>query len=328
MRAGRGFGRAEVGRGVGLALIGSLACAPSAPDELPPDSFAFGVFGDGPYYAWEQGPFLRVLRDVASSEVEWLIHVGDLLWYPCSEAEYEKRRDRLDGLGVPVVYTPGDNEWTDCHEARPGGYEPLDRLEALRRIFFADPLRSLGARQIALESQASDDRFGEFVENARWSHGGFVFATAHIVGSSNGMDPWPGRTGEHDDAVERRTDAALAWLDDTFRAARRNSARGVVIAIHGNPGLDPTYALHGFDRWLDALRGHVSAFDGPVLLVHGDSHTQRVDQPLLDADGRPYPNFTRAETYGSPEIGWVRVVVDTVVGRFVSFEPRLMRGYW
>jgi hypothetical protein len=36
-------------------------------------------------------------------------------------------------------------------------------------------------------------------------------------------------------------------------------------------------------------------------------------------------NFTRLETFGSPDIGWVRVVVDTVAGRVVEFEPRLMR---
>jgi hypothetical protein len=304
------------------------ACGPAPPEPLPEGSFAFGVFGDGPYYAWERGPYRRVLRDVAESDVEWLIHVGDILWYPCSDAEYEKRRDQLDELDVPVIYTPGDNEWTDCHEQRPGGYEPLDRLESLRRIFFDDPLRSLGGRPIALESQGSDDRYGEFVENARWRYRGFVFATAHVVGSSNGMDPWPGRTEEHDEAATRRMDAALAWLDETFEEARRDSALGVVIAIHANPGLDPEFPRTGYERWLDALGRNVSSFDGPVLMVHGDSHTQRVDQPLLDDHGEPYPNFTRAETFGSPEIGWIRVVVDTVERRFVSFEPRWMRGYW
>jgi hypothetical protein len=64
-----------------------------------------------------------------------------------------------------------------------------------------------------------------------------------------------------------------------------------------------------------------------VLLVHGDTHDQRVDQPLVDASGRPYPNFTRLETFGSPRIGWVRVVIDTVSGRFARYEPRLVRGW-
>jgi hypothetical protein len=37
-------------------------------------------------------------------------------------------------------------------------------------------------------------------------------------------------------------------------------------------------------------------------------------------------NFTRLETFGSPDIGWVRVVVDSVAGRVVEIEPRLMQG--
>ena len=36
---------------------------------------------------------------------------------------------------------------------------------------------------------------------------------------------------------------------------------------------------------------------------------------------------TRLETFGSPDIGWVRVVVDSVSGEF-SFEPRIMRRWW
>lgn len=67
---------------------------------------------------------------------------------------------------------------------------------------------------------------------------------------------------------------------------------------------------------------------GPVLLIHGDSHHQRVDQPLKDDVGRTYENFTRLKTFGFPDTGWIRVVVDTVAGRFVEFEPRVMRGWW
>lgn len=65
-----------------------------------------------------------------------------------------------------------------------------------------------------------------------------------------------------------------------------------------------------------------------MLLIHGDSHTHRVDHPFLDEHGVPYPNFTRLETFGSPDIGWVRVVVDTLAGRIARVEPRLIRGWW
>ena len=66
---------------------------------------------------------------------------------------------------------------------------------------------------------------------------------------------------------------------------------------------------------------------GRVLLIHGDSHIQRVDRPFRDSTGTPYPNFSRIETFGPPEIGWLRVVVDTLQGRVVEVEPRMMRGW-
>lgn len=299
---------------------------PSA-DPLPPNSFAFAVFGDGPYSPSEREPWRRVLAEVRQADVAWLIHVGDLLWYPCSDAVYAERRAELAAAGPPVVYTPGDNEWTDCYRKRQGRYDPLERLASLRAVFFPDPGRSLGARPLTLESQASDPAFAEFRENARWMRGGFVFATLHVVGSGNGREPFATRTAANDAEVERRTAAAVAWLDRTFELAKEQSAKGVVLAMHGDMGLEGRRTSRpGYDLFVAALQQNVASFPGAVLLIHGDSHVQRVDQPLRDATGRAYQNFTRLETFGSPDIGWVRVVVDTVAGRIARFEPRLTRG--
>ena len=310
-----------------LALL-LTACGPDDIEPLPPNTFAFGIFGDGPYHPWEQGRFNRVLRDVSDADLTWLLHVGDMLWYPCSDGKFEEVHAQLSTVEHPVIYTPGDNEWTDCHEARPGRYEPLDRLASLRRIFFSDPHHSLGGRSMPVESQAGDSIFAEFVENARWEYGGFVFATIHLVGSSNGLKGFEGRKAAHDAEVERRTDAAAAWLDEAFAVAREDSAKAVALVVHGNIGIDRELEPEiGFDRFLERLEGHVSSFDGQVLLIHGDSHIQRVDHPFRDSTGRAYPNFTRIETFGSPEIGWLRVVVDTLQGRVVEVEPRLMRGW-
>ena len=310
-----------------LAVGLLLACDPGPPETLPPHAFAFGVFGDGPYHPWEQGRFRRVLDDVERGDVEWLIHVGDILWYPCSEEAYRERRAQLDGTSVAVVYTPGDNEWTDCHEERPGRYDPLDRLAALRRTFFADPYRSLGSAPMALVSQARDTAYAEFVENARWSRGGFVFATVHVVGSSNGLDPFVGRTPDHDAEVVRRTRAAVAWIRESFDVARGDSATGVVLALHAELGLPPAEPGRGYEDVVAELERQATRFDGAILLIHGDDHELTVNHPLTDSAGRTLQRFTRLETYGSPDIGWVRVVVDTLTGALTT-EPRLMRGWW
>ena len=269
-----------------------------------------------------------MLKDVAAAELAFFVHVGDILWEPCSEEMYRRRRAQLDAVPLPVIYTPGDNEWTDCHEPRPGGYAPLERLSVLREVFFVDPERSLGGTPIRLASQASDTLYGEFVENARWEREGVMFATLHLVGSTNAMDPFEGRTAADDLAAERRTEAALAWLRQTFAHARARASWGVVLLAHADLGLTDEDEEYGHDRFVDALRDEVAAFPGEVLYVHGDSHDYIVDHSLRDRDGNPLANFTRVETLGSPRVGWVRIVTDPASRRFTEFEPRWMRGYW
>ena len=318
------------------AVLMIVACDDSPPPpplmpvaQLSANTFAFGVVGDAPYQRSEMPAFRRVLDDVNKSNVEWLIHVGDIQWYPCTDSAYKEKLDTMNTVDRAVIYTPGDNEWTDCHTYKEGRYPPLDRLASLRRIFFSHPTSSLGRHPIALESQAQDPAFAEFPENARWIRGGFVFTTVHIVGSGNASVPFRGRTAANDAEVVRRERAAIAWIDSAFSKARAMSAKGVVIAMHGDmyfenpPG--ETGPKRPYANLVGRLRTHTGAFVGQVLVIHGDSHFQRVDHPLSDTAGRVYPNFTRLETFGAPEIGWVRVVVDSVVGRIIAYAPRRIR---
>ncbi|HEX6200407.1 MAG TPA: hypothetical protein VF150_09095, partial [Thermoanaerobaculia bacterium] len=145
--------------GLGLAVVAALAAAyavtrgPAAPRPSPPGTVSFAVLGDAPYYLWEGLQFRMVLDDLDAHDLAWVIHVGDIFWRPCTDELYLRSLAWFEGLRHPVVYTPGDNEWTDCWEAASGGFDPLDRLERLREIFFADPTRSLGGRRIPLVSQ-------------------------------------------------------------------------------------------------------------------------------------------------------------------------------
>lgn len=309
-----------------LLFIAAAACGTPAPAAAPAGGFAFGVFGDGPYSPREAGAFERMVADVNRADLAWLVHVGDILGAPCSDALYRDRLQKMNSIRHPVIYTPGDNEWTDCYRLDSGRHDPLERLGAIRRTFFRHPTRSLGAHPMAVESQAAGPAFRDFPENVRWMRGGFVFATLHLVGSRNGFSPFPGRTAANDAEAERRTAAALAWLDAAFAAARASNAKGVVLVTHANVGLEGgSRTRGGYAPFMERLRERVGGFSGPVLLIHGDSHQQRMDQPLRDANGRVYRNFTRLETFGSPRIGWVRVVMDTVAGRVAEVEPRRLR---
>src|SRR3712207_9494370 len=56
----------------------------------------------------------RINRDPA---VRTVVHVGDIKKGStvCSDAYFVFVRDAFETFEDPVVYTPGDNEWTDCH---------------------------------------------------------------------------------------------------------------------------------------------------------------------------------------------------------------------
>ena len=59
-------------------------------------------------------------------------------------------------------------------------------------------------------------------------------------------------------------------------------------------------------------------FSGEVLVIHGDSHRYRMDQPLADPRGRKtLRNLTRLEVFGYPFQNWVRVRVSERDGKIV-----------
>ena len=269
------------------------------PVPTPPGSFSFGVFGDAPYYPDEELQYPILLKHIDAHDVSFMIHVGDIFWHPCSDEHYAEVLRNFNGLHMPVIYTPGDNEWTDCWEEGSGGYQPRERLARIRRIFFANPNRSLGAHPIPLTSQG-----GELVENARWQRDGVVFATVDIPGSRNGMAPFPGRTVEDDAEVRRRTEAAAAWTRAAFAEARATSARAVVIAFQANMHLDMPNKRMPFEPFVQTIEQEAKQFGKPVLLAHGDGHIYIVDHPMPGL-----ANVTRLQVPGSPQVGWVRVVV-------------------
>src|SRR5262249_34656145 len=124
---------------------------------------------------------------------------------------------------APLIYTPGDNEWTDCHKAGEGGGtynantgaidyvldanrdqadyaggDPIANLELVRSIFFPTPGLSLGRQARPVLSQALVfDPFHpsdlNFVENVMWIQSRVLFVAINLPGGSNNdTDPWYG----------------------------------------------------------------------------------------------------------------------------------------
>jgi hypothetical protein len=289
-------------------------------------SFSFALIGDGPYGNGAVERFDRMLAEInADSDVAFVLHAGDIkaAAESCGDALLRERFEQLQKLRTPLVFTPGDNEWTDCHLRDAGRFHPLERLAALRRLFYPDPGATTGGAKLPVHTQADDARFREFVENVRFEHGGVVFATLHVVGSGNDLDPWFGlRVGdarrrpraERIAEFHRREEANLAWLDAAFAHANKVGARGVVLLMQANPRFElPQGALDraGFEALIARLQLRAADFRRPVLLLHGDLHVYFVDYPLDREDLTPrVPNLMRVQTFGAPFVGWVKILVD------------------
>ena len=322
---------------------------PAAPDRpgfaaAPAErTFTFGLWGDLPYARFGDGAKVPALvDDMNAAPLAFSVFDGDFKdgGSRCTDDQYTAAVDRFNRLAAPVVYVPGDNEWTDCHRTNNGGYSNLERLDHLRRVMFARP-ESFGARTMALEHQGAP---GEaYSENVRWVRDDAVFVTLNVPGSNNNKVNSEGACTANSartpadcaaDNAEHlaRSAANLDWLRQGFAEARSRSARGIMIVMHANPGFDlPDTAANeragagsdGYTALVDALVAETRAFPGQVALVHGDTHYFRLDKPLVSL-ANVIPNFTRLETFGSPNVDWVKVTADPRSRTYFVFEPMIV----
>jgi hypothetical protein len=292
---------------IGLAACWNSRAASTQPKVPPPNSgsFAFIAVGCMPYARLPDSTnaYRRVLSEIDRHSPAFAVHLGDLFGSeePATDALLERRRTEFDSMKTPVVYTPGDNEWTDVHRA--GLFQPAERLDRIRQTFFPEE-RSRGRTPIPLITQRQDPRFQRYAENARWSHGSVLFATVHIVGSGNNHQT--NVAGAIEEWADRNR-ANTAWIRETFGEARRTGAPGVALFCQANP--IPGHP--GFAPFLETLAAEVRAYGRPVLLVHADEHRYRLEPGFRPVPGTPpVPNLTRLETFGASDFHGVLVTVD------------------
>ncbi|MDQ1717708.1 MAG: hypothetical protein QOE89_1661, partial [Pseudonocardiales bacterium] len=117
-----------------VTLAQSSPAFGSSRDREP--SYTFAVIGDIPYGPAQISAFPKVIAQINTDPaVQWVDHLGDIKdgSSVCSDAYFQTIRSQFDQFKDPLVYTVGDNEWTDCHRTNNGGYNPLERLAAIRQ---------------------------------------------------------------------------------------------------------------------------------------------------------------------------------------------------
>jgi hypothetical protein len=298
----RGRRRIWLPMAAGLALMSSLwsvATAGLAEGKEP----GFLAVGDLPYSSEEATQLEALLEEGIRPGSPFLLHVGDIKGggQRCSDDHMDAIASLFRRQPVPVLYTPGDNEWTDCHRPSAGGMEPLERLEAVRRFFFSDP-GVLHQAELAPSVPNPD-----LPENRWLRWGDVVLALIHVVGSDN-------NAGSRDPLavteLAQRTAANRALLDQAVTAANADGAKAMIIGFHANPLFERRRPTEGFRAPLQDLRWVLERYPGPVLVIHGDTHKFRLDQPWA---ARPNGDrLWRLEVPGSPSVAgvWVSVADD------------------
>jgi hypothetical protein len=341
-----------------LALVGTATASTrfgnDDDDNNANNAYAIGLWGDLPYSPVQETVGLpNLISDMNAQRLAFTVHDGDLKQGSnslCDDSLYQRALGWFNALQAPAMFTPGDNDWTDCDRASNGGYNALERLDRERRVFFSTEF-SLGQRKLRQEVQSGQPYclgvggLTPCVENRRWHVGRVTYITLNVPGSCNNLcDTAP-------DAAEflARNVANIAWLRDSFAVANARGSVAVMLISQANPGWDqsdPTRAPlrdpktlaetdgqpDGYQEFLLTLRDEVLAFRKPVAYVHGDSHYYRVDKPFLDAQGRRLENFTRVETFGNNaangtnDVQWVKVKVDPRSREVFSYEPQIVPG--
>ena len=358
-----------------LAISGCGGSGSSAPAKS-----TLAVIGDVPYGTTATDTaqttalpaFLKALD--SDADVSLVLHVGDIhsgSQY-CTQAYNLTVATDWKALTHPLVYAPGDNEWTDCHKAKEGGGsynattgkidykvdgsgnlinyaggDPLANLDLVRSIFFAKPGKTLGAamdvHSQALEYDAAFPTDSAYTENVWFKKSNVLFVTANIPGGSNNdTDPWygaPAMSPAQSQEVANRSAANKRWLDVAFARAVADNAMAVVIQVQADMwDLDGKAASHlaQYKQFVDLIAARAKAFGKPVLLINGDSHIYRSDNPLVSAagclaepsagqpavacsddvyanqpGGYDVPNFHRLVVHGSTlPLEWLKLTID------------------
>jgi hypothetical protein len=259
-----------------VSAVSACAAQPPAPGEV-----RFALMGDTPYSEQQVTRLDRLIEDLNRDELAFVIHIGDITsgQGPCGDDWMRERKEQFAKIKHPFVLLPGDNDWTDCHRS---GHAPTERLAHWRKLFCTREPR------LGLEVQR-----GEYCEHVRWESGRVLFVALNVQGSNDNL----GRTAAMDAEHFARSKAVLAWIDDSARVLRERKLGKLVLMMQANPFERPRSGANGFATLLERIKKLVADNPGAVILVNGDTHRYRDDEPL--------PGLRRIEPWGSPLVSWL-----------------------
>jgi len=255
------------------------------------DEVVFSALGDMPYKKKEaemlQSPNGKIYLALRKENPSVVIHYGDFKKskWDCTDELFLKQREQIYQLNPgKVVYTPGDNDWTDCDRKKLSlPFDELGRLQYLRELFF-------GKHNRLSEKLPFFQRQKELIENSAWRIKNLQFGTLHIVGTNNARDEILMNDKERAlQEVEKRDKANLQWITYLFEKAK--TAEGLVIAFQadiyipekGKPDSictkDVRQKCDAYKVYREILERKAKEYQKPFLIIHGESDPYCFYQP-------------------------------------------------
>jgi len=200
--------------------------------------------------------WLSVVADMNAHDLAFTVFIGDIgtPWDGVAVDGYASVCDVENGTSLedkvnilksfrqPLIYTPGDNEWSQCYQAKdfseyPYNYDldPIAQLEKLRQLTQPHPHKSLGQR-----NQLKILRQPGYPENVMFIYGPVLYVTINIPSGNN--SPQTSYNVETDDQMidftrpemKARQAANVRWLNKAFKEANHHNTKGIYIAEHAD----------------------------------------------------------------------------------------------
>src|SRR3990172_3592934 len=210
----------------------------------------FSVIADVPYVESELAVLAQhVTNHNPYNPSDFFVHLGDIVGSsgPCVESAYQDVANVLLDLAVPAFIIPGDNEWNDCDD-------PDEAWDFWETYFSEFEGNFCGAPPVQAQLVRP--------ENFAFVDRGGLFVGINLVGGST--PPGGGTSLLPQDAD---------WVGSQL-ATQQGSVRAAVIFSQAGPGQSKHATF--FDQFVPAA----TSFAKPILFLHGDGHSWRMDRPF------------------------------------------------
>ncbi|PKG82255.1 hypothetical protein CXF85_14955 [Colwellia sp. 75C3] len=225
-----------------------------------------------------QGPTGILYRLINEASPSVVMHLGDFKngGKSCTDDLLREHKALLTQIYPgKIIYTPGDNDWTDCDRMfLLYSFDELERLNFLTKLMFHTP-------PLLTKNLPSIKTQPEQIENKLWINDRLAVSTLHIVGTSNGRANI-GKS-KHENAIKRvdeRDENNLAWLKTIEDKSKNFDALiiGFQADIYQQSVLESDACDNTSLKTCDAFAFYRQAFidlakrlNKPVLISHGDT---------------------------------------------------------